>query len=355
MKCGQNVVKVDFTNKHLFIGIDMHKKNWVITVRTRDLELRTFSIDPFPEVLDRILGRDYAGGIYHLVYEAGCFGYGTYDYFQDRGIDVQVTPPNRMYKESGRVKTDKRDSRNLALFLSKGLLKKVVVPTEQVRELRQMIRIRDKQKRRKTQIQREIKGMLLFLNIPLKTTSWSRARLEELHQIQFSEEGLNDSFALLLSEYEFYVKQVAASERLIREYSHRIEEHRETIERLTRVNGIGNLTAFRLTMRVFDRKDRFKNSGSLVHYLGLTPSEHSSGEHQRKGGIHGGDPQLRAFIIQVSWRALRGDPALLDKFERVYSSSGISQKAIVAVARKFMVRLYTIIQKNERYQVGLAA
>ena len=121
-----NLSQVDFSGKHLFIGIDMHKKNWVVTVRTRDLQLKTFSMDPFPETLQRLLNREYGGGIFHLVYEAGCFGYGSYDYFQEKELDIIVTPPNRLYRENSGVKTDKRDSRALALFLSKGLLRKVV-------------------------------------------------------------------------------------------------------------------------------------------------------------------------------------------------------------------------------------
>jgi len=355
MKSKENVVKVDFTGKHLFIGIDMHKKNWVLTVRTKDLELRTFSIDPFPTVLEGILNRDYSGGKYHIVYEAGCFGYSCYDYFKEKDIDIIVTPPNRILKESGQAKTDKRDSRHLALLLSKGLLKRVKVPSQQVREVRQMIRIRDKQKKRKTQIQREIKGMLVFLNIPLKSKSWGKSRIAELKTIRFSEEGLNQSFQLLLSEYEFYVKVLAESERIIKDYSRSLKNHCETIDRITQIKGIGEMTGIRLTMKLFDRPDRFISGEELVHYIGLTPSENSSGEKQRKGGIIGGDPQLRAKIIQVAWQAVRWDPVLLDKYERVYRHTGITQKAIVAVARKLMVRIHTIIQKNERYQVGLAA
>jgi transposase len=355
MSSTEKVVKIDYTGKHLFIGIDMHKKNWVITVRTYDLELRTLSIDPFPEVLEKFLEGEYPGGSYHLVYEAGCFGYASYDYFKDRGIEIIVTPPNRMYRENGPIKTDKRDSRALALVLSRGMLRQVVVPSRQVRELRQMLRIRHKQRNRKKQIQQEILGMLRHLNIRLQRRNWGRGRLEELRQIRFCEEGLNYSFSLLLDEYEFYVKQLALSNAHIKEYSRQIAAHWPTIERISQIKGIGPLTAFQFTMHLFDRKDRFRHPDKLVHYLGLTPSEHSTGGKERKGRISGGNPQLRALIIQVAWQAVRWDPILLDKFERVYEHSGNRQKAIVAVARKLMVRVYTIYQRNERYQIGLAA
>jgi len=354
--CCNNVTTVDFSGKHLFVGMDLHKKKWVVTVRTVDLELRTFSMDPCPEVLDAYLSREYSGGIFHLVYEAGCFGYGTYDYFREKGIDIVVTPPNRLYRERNSIKTDKRDSRQLAMFLSKGMIPAVVVPSKQVRELRQMIRIRDKQKKRKTQIQREIRGMLVFLNYPLGTRHWSKAMLLELKQLIFFEEGLTQALPSLVEEYEFYKEKVIQSERLVKNISEQIPVYRDSLRRLTGIRGIGNLTGFRLVLHLFDRKDRFASAEKLVHYLGLTPSERSSGEKQRKGRSgHRGNPELRAMIIQMAWQVVRWDPVLLDKFERVYHSSGSTQKAIVAVARKLMVRLYTIIQRDENYQIGVAA
>jgi len=351
-----NLNQVDFSGKHLFIGIDMHKRNWVVTVRTRDLQLKTFSMDPFPEVLEILLDREYGGGIFHLVYEAGCFGYGTYDYFQEKGLDIIVTPPNRLYRENSGVKTDKRDSRGLALFLSKGLLKKVVVPSKSVRELRQILRIRDKQKKRKRQIQQEIRGMLLFLNYSIRSKNWSKSMLCELKGLRFCEEGLNIAFKSLLEEYEFYSEKLIQSNCLIRQTSQQLGRSYPCIDKITAIRGIGDLSGFRLAMHLFDRRDRFIDSDKLVHYLGLTPREHSSGEKRRKGKTgHCGNPELRASIIQIAWQSVRWDPVLLDKFDRVYSNSGIKQKAIVAVARKLMVKLYTVIQKNKGYQVGLAA
>lgn len=352
----QNVTKIDFSDKHLFVGIDMHKRNWVVTIRTFTLELRTFSMDPFPGKLDTLLHRDYPGGTFHLVYEAGCFGYAVYDYFCERQIDIVVTPPNRIYRENDPLKTDKRDSRQLAMLLSKGMIRMVVVPSKQVRELRQVLRIRDKQKRRETQIQREIKGMLVFLHYPIRSCHWSKAMLADLKQLSFLEVGLNPAFFSLLEEYEYYRQKVAESDRLIKSISEQAGILQDSIKRLIGIRGIGYLTGFRLVVHLFDRKDRFTTAEKLVHYLGLTPGERSSGEKQRKGRTgHRGNPELRAMIIQMAWQVVRWEPVLLDKFERVYRNSGSRQKAVVAVARKLMVRLYTIMQRDETYHAGVAA
>jgi len=112
----------------------------------------------------------------------------------------------------------------------------------------------------------------------------------------------------------------------------------------------------KIIVYLFDRDDRFVKGENLVHYLGLTPGEESSGEkviRQRTGLI--GNRELRSIIIQLAWVAVRKDGALLDKFERVYRRSGCKQKAIVAVARKLMMKVHAIIKKEEEYEINLAA
>jgi len=94
----------------------------------------------------------------------------------------------------------------------------------------------------------------------------------------------------------------------------------------------------------------------LVHYVGLTPGEQSSGGEiirSRTGLI--GNRQLRSIIIQLAWVSVRKDGNLLSKFERVYRNSGSKQKAIVAVARKLMMKVHAITQKEEEYEINKAA
>ncbi|MCO6446652.1 MAG: IS110 family transposase, partial [Ignavibacterium album] len=102
------------------------------------------------------------------------------------------------------------------------------------------------------------------------------------------------------------------------------------------------------------RKDRFESSERLNHYLGLTPSERSSGDKVVRGrsGMCG-NRQLRSIIIQLAWMTVRKDGALLNKFERVYKNSGCKQKAIVAVARKLMTKIYAAVRKEENYRINL--
>jgi transposase len=126
----------------IFVGIDMHNKQWRVTLRTGEVELMSASIPGDWHSLRRLLER-YPEHPAEAVYEAGYFGYWLHDQLLEFGAQCIVTPPSLIPQESGnRVKTDKRDSRKLALLLAKGMLKRVHVPTPQEREQRSVVRRR---------------------------------------------------------------------------------------------------------------------------------------------------------------------------------------------------------------------
>jgi transposase len=355
MESQVTITKSFFEKKELFIGIDVHKAKWVVTVRTYDIELKTFSMQPLAEMLEKYLNTNYPGAIYKIVYECCFSGFWIYDYFSEKGYQIIVTPTNRIYKDGSTIKTDKIDSRKLALQHSRGLLREVIVPAKKIREYKYIFRIYDKQKMRKGQILRQIKAFLEQKNHPLKWAKWNKGLVERLKELKFEEKLFEVKFGNLLKEYEYTVSQIKDSEEIIGKIKED-EDMRERISRIEEINGIGIISSVRMSVYLFDRKDRFVSSEKLNHYLGLTPSERSSGEKISRGrsGMCG-NRQLRSIIIQLAWKTVRKDGALLDKFERVYKKSGSKQKAIVAVARKLMTKLYAIINKEEAYKVGLAA
>lgn len=338
----------------LFIGIDVHKAKWVVTVRTYDLELKTFSMKPSAEELEDFLLRNYPAADYRIVYECCFSGFWIYDYFSEKGYNIIVTPTNRIYKDGSTIKTDKIDSRKLAFQLSRGLLRKVMVPGKKIREYKYIFRIYDKQKMRKGQILRQIKAFLEQKNHPLKWEKWNKGLVERLKQLKFEGELFNVKFNNLLKEYEFVLSQIKDSEQIIEKIKQEDQGLGERIRRIEKINGIGIISSVRLCLYLFDRKDRFECSEKLNHYLGLTPSERSSGEKVTRGrsGMYG-NKQLRSIIIQLAWMTVRKDGALLDKFERVYKTSGNKQKAIVAVARKLMTKIFAVVQKEEEYIINL--
>jgi transposase len=172
----------------IFVGIDMHQRQWRITIRTVEVELLSASIPGDWQSLRHSLER-YHGHPIEVVYEAGCFGYWLHDRLVEFGARCIVTPPSLIPQESGnRVKTDKRDSRKLALLLAKGMLKRVHVPTPQEREQRAVVRRRRQLIRERVRTQNRIKAELRFygIRLPEITGRWSKLYVENLSRIRFN-------------------------------------------------------------------------------------------------------------------------------------------------------------------------
>ena len=312
-------------------------------------------MDASAEELEKILLNTYPSALLHIVYECCFSGFWIYDYFHQRGYDIIVTPTNRIYRDGSVVKTDKIDSRKLAFQHSRGLLREVKVPTEKIREYRSIFRIYDKEKMREGQILRQIRCILEVKNHQLKWEKWNKEFIERLKRIEFQEDIFNRKFKQLIKEYEYVKEQIKDTERRIKDIGED-KELQEKIKRIEKINGIGIISAVRLVVYLFDMEGRFETGEKLVHYVGLTPGEQSSGEEiirSRTGLI--GNKQLRSIIIQLAWVAVRKDGSLLNKFERVYRKSGSKQKAIVAVARKLMMKVHSITEKEEDYEINLAA
>ena len=229
----------------LYIGIDVHKSKWVVTIRTYDLELKTFSMKPSAEELEKFLINNYPGADYRIVYECCFSGFWIYDYFSEKGYKIIVTPTNRIYKDGNTIKTDKIDSRKLAFQLSRGLLREVKVPAKRIREYKYIFRIYDKQKMRQGQILRQIKAFLEQKNHPLKWSKWNKGLLEKLKELKFSRrDGLPEDklfdmkFGNLLKEYEYTVSQIKDSEEIIGKIKED-EQLGKRIELIEKINGIG--------------------------------------------------------------------------------------------------------------------
>ena len=150
-------------SEQLFVGIDVHKHKWHVTIRTQDVELFCGSIPGNWKSLKQILDR-YPDCQIQAVYEAGYFGFWLHDHLQEAGIDCLVTPPSLLPMEYGnRVKTDKRDSRKLSHLLCKGMLRRIHVPSKEERYHRQVGRRRRQLIRDRVRYQSRIKSELRFM------------------------------------------------------------------------------------------------------------------------------------------------------------------------------------------------
>ena len=341
--------------KRLYVGVDLHRLRWQITERTEEVEMFNGSIPGCWEALRKRLDR-YRGWEIHVVYEAGYFGFWLYDRLVKYGAECMVTPPSLVPGEYGnRVKTDRRDSRKLAEYLAKGLLKRVWVPTPEERGHRQVIRRRRQLIGDRVRTQNRIKAELRFYGIEIAqpTGRWSQAYVENLCRLKFDDRWMQESFQRLLEEYRFLGEQIQRQTVVLQELS-RTPLYQERVEILMTVPGIGLIAAMELLLELQDVA-RFRRANQLAAYVGLTPSQYSSAEKVRMGRITAiGKNDLRGTLVEVAWRLIAKDRAMRRKYERIKARAG-SKRAIVAIARITLLRTRRMLLDRRPYVLGLAA
>ena len=339
----------------LFVGIDLHLRTWHVTGVIDDTELFNRGIPGALWNLERLLRRHKE---YHIkaVYEAGYFGYWLCDELNACGVECIVTPPSLIPQEYGnKVKTDRRDSRKLAHLLSKGLLKKVYVPTEEERYHRQVLRRRHQLIRDRVRQQLRIKSELRLYGIatPDIRGRWSKVYVRNLWNIRFSDPWMQESFYLLLKTYEFLDNAVNEQTIRLKKLS-QTDKYRELVEILMSVPGIGVITAMEFLLELVD-VERFARAEQIAAYVGLTPSQYSSGDKIRMGHITKiGKPHLRAALIEASWQLIRKDERMRNVYDRISSRAG-GKRAIVGVARRLILCLRRMLLDFRTYSLIKAA
>jgi transposase len=341
--------------EELFVGIDLHKHRWHVTIRTFDVELFSASIPGNWEALQRLLAR-YAGYQLQAVYEAGYFGFRLHDRLVAHGISCLVTPPSLVPQEYGnRVKTDRRDSSKLAHLLAKRMLKRVWVPSEEELYHRQVIRRRRQLVRDRVRTQSRIKAELRFYGVHLEEPRgrWTQIYFETLRRLRFGNRWMQESFNCLLEQYEFLSAQIDKQTQLLRELSE-TAMYRERVKILQSIPGIGLISAMELLLELQD-VSRFRRAQQLAAYVGLTPSQYSSADKVRMGRITGiGKNTLRSLLVEASWTLIRKDQAMREKYERIKIRSG-GKRAIVAIARTLLLRMRRMLLEKQAYALDLAA
>lgn len=158
----------------------------------------------------------------------------------------------------------------------------------------------------------------------------------------------------LLDSLEFSEKQVLKATREIRRFCRSDAELSQCIEHLMTIPGIGWIVASQLVARIGDWRE-LKNIRQLGGFLGLVPTENSTGERTDRGSItHCGDDRLRSKLVQAAWSAIRQDGELEEFFRsvcRTHQRHLASRVAIVAVARKLSVRIAVVLMKQRPYEV----
>ncbi len=338
----------------IYMGVDVHRKSWHLTVRTQDRELKKINMPPQWEVLRQTIDH-YGAACVTVVYEAGYFGYSLHDQITAHGARCVVTPPSRVPQEQGnRVKTDKRDSAKLARLLAKGELKAVYVPTVTERNHRQVLRQRRQMVADRTRVQLRIKAFLTFHGVPCPpcTGKWSNLFVHKLRAIDFTDPCLQQAFAALLEQYTFCNAQILQATQQLRALA-RSSTYRERVQLLRTVPGVGLITAMEVLLELQDMS-RFASAEKLAAYVGLTPAQHSSGDKVRLGHITGvGKGSLRGALTEAAWTVIHKDGVMAEKYNRIKARAG-SKRAIIAVAHNLLLRIRRVLLDGVPYSTGVS-
>lgn len=338
--------------KAVFVGLEDSKRIWKLCARCGGIIVQEVTMPAEYENLRSYLRQRYAQCEITVMYEAGFHGFWLHDLLVAEGIYCVVTPPNKVVVEKDkRVKTDKLDARRLAKNLENGDYQACWVPDRELREDRQIARTQVQVQQEIVRFKNRIRQLFHFHGLKMPAGRWGQehyrqlAELELSHSLRFS----LDTYLEVLLHLENKSKQLKAKLRQVVQK----ERYRESVAIKASCPGIAELTAIRLTLELGDLR-RFPDSKELGSYLGLTGSEHSTGEQVRRGGItRQGRSCLRTWLVESSWIAIRKDPVLLGKFNSIRGRCGSSKVAIVGVARKLIGRIRAIELKGEPYHLGV--
>jgi transposase len=338
----------------VFVGIDLHRFSWHITVISDGEVVFSGAHLPEPEKLLHFLGR-YRPNRIEAVYEAGYFGFSLYELFTEAGIQCTVTPPTLVPMEYGNhVKTDRRDSRKLAYLLSKGMLKEVWVPPVEQLAHRQALRRRRQLIGDRVRVQQRIKSELSFLGIPVERNRdpWTTCFVNRLEELRFEDQCQQQNFDCLLEQYHFLCRLIVDQTKRIKELAR--VHYAEQVSLLRSIPGIGVISAMTIILELGDIR-RFRKADQVAAYVGLTPSQYSSADKIRMGGITGcGNRSLRTTLVEVAWVSIGKDSELREIYENLKTRRG-AKRAIVAVARRLLLRARRVLLDKQPYHLKQAA
>lgn len=359
LKAMKKTNHLNFVNQHIYVGLDVHYKRWVVSIICNNLFLGSFSQDPDPMRLVNHLRKNYPGATYHCVYEAGFSGFWLYYALIENGVDCIVINPADVpttHKEKDR-KTDKIDSRKLCRCLSLGQLEGIYVYDRQQYEERSLVRARTALVQEQTRCKNRIKGLLKFFGIEITDenikTHWSNKYLQYLDNLKTEYGWTKRALTLYLTQLRSYRKLISEVTKDIRNLS-QTQRYQNDVTLLKRIPGISTLTAMILLTELGDIQ-RFRNVDKLCSYIGLIPSEHSSGESENRGKMtKRGKGILKAVIIESSWTAVRKDPKLLMYFNHL-SKRVKKTRAIISVSRKLVARIMLVLKDKDQYEFQKAS
>jgi len=288
-----------------YLGLDVHKDSIAVSIAPQNsTEVRRYGIiGGTLGAVDNLLKKLSKPGLeLRLVYEAGPCGFVLCRHLRSKGIHCDLVCPSLIpRKASDRVKTDRRDADQLARLYRAGELTPINVPDQEDEAIRDLIRARTAAVHDQRRARNRLKGFLLRLGFRYTgKTSWNDAHKRYLSGLLMPRPAQQIAF----QEYIHAIDD--ATERVARLNTAVLDalpswKWEPVVRAFMTLRGLQELSAMTLIAEAGDLS-RFENPRSLMHFFGLTPSEHSSGDKRVQGGItKGGNAHCRHVMTEAAW------------------------------------------------------
>ncbi|MFW6222745.1 MAG: IS110 family transposase [Bacteroidota bacterium] len=347
--------KLDFHGQNIYTGIDLHLKNWVVTIMLEHSMHKKMSINPSGKDLRAYLDKNFPGGNYYTAYEAGFTGFSTHWELESCGIknivvnaaDIPTTDKERRQKE------DKRDSLKIAKSLRSGELNGIYIPEYHIVELRSLVRHRQTLVKEISRNKNRVKSLLYFNGIKIPEDKrvdshyWSNKFTSWLELLEFRTLEGKMVLKQILEIVKFLREKLLEVNRVFRQIR-KTGSYSKLLKLLCSIPGIGLVMAMTILSEI-DNIKRFKNLDKFCSYVGLIPSTNSSGEKESIGSITPrSNKPIRSVIIEAAWVASRIDPALALKYTELCKRMKPSE-SIIRIAKKLLNRIRYVMKNQTVY------
>jgi transposase len=288
-----------------YVGLDVHKTDIAIGTADADRGEAGYygTIENKAQSYLKVAKKLSKGGEGILFcYEAGPCGYEVYRQLMKAGYDCMVIAPSLIPKKSGdRIKTDRRDAVSLARLLRAGELTFICVPDKEQEAIRDLTRAREDMKAMERQSRQRLGGFLLrHGKIYPGRSKWTKTYFRWLEGLRFETAAQQIVFQEYIDIVKDAQRRVAAMEEEMRK-ALTGWTLKPVVEGLMALRGVDLVAAMTIIAELGDIT-RFESPRQLMAHLGLVPSEHSSGERQRRGGItKTGNGHVRRVLVEASW------------------------------------------------------
>ena len=333
-----------------YVGLDVHKETIAVAVaypgRSKPESLGVIA-NTKKSILNLVHRLSPDGEAVGFCYEAGPCGYEVHRLIKETGHDCEVVAPSLIPKKPGeRVKTDRRDAVKLASLFRSGELTSVWVPDEEQEAIRDLTRAREEMKRVELQLKQRVSAFLLRYGkrYTAGKSKWTQRYYRWLADVKMD-------FPVQQIVLEEYVDAVKQAEERVGGLNKELERAlsnwsmKPVVESLMALRGVQLLTAMSLVTELGDIS-RFDSPRQLMAYVGLVPSEHSSGGKANRGGItKTGNGRVRRLLVEAAWSyrfPARQSYHMQKKAEKATKQA----QAIARKAQKRLCHRYRVLLRN---------